>query len=122
MERVEMNLKEFVESLDIDIPTFEETFRMVSSGTVSLGRMPGKTKVYKHFNNILIALSKQIAKTCNINNYMVGIKHIDENDNEVVIKVVDIEYRCPTCDKVVKLDTGIPKHCEECGQALRYIK
>lgn len=110
------------EVTDTDHPTMEETFRMVSSGTVSLGRMPGKTKVYKHFNNILIALSKQIAKTCNINTYMVGIKHIDENDNEVVIKVADIEYRCPTCDKVIKFDTGIPKHCEECGQALRYIK
>ncbi len=117
-----MSLKEFVESLDINIPTMEETFRMVSSGVVSLGRMPGKTKVYKHFNNILIALSKQIARTCNINMYMVGVEHIDENDNVVVIKADDIEYRCPTCDKAVKFDTGIPKYCEECGQALRYIK
>ena len=117
-----MSLKDFVESLDIDIPTMEETFRMVSSGVVSLGRMPGKTQVFKHFNNILIALSKQIARTCNINTYMVGVEHVDENDNQVIIKVADIEYRCPTCDKIVKFDTDIPKHCEKCGQALRYIK
>ena len=110
------------EVTDTDHPTMEETFRMVNSGIVSLGRMPGKTQVFKHFNNILIALSKQIAETCNINTYMVGVEHIDENDNKVVTKVADIEYRCPTCDKVVKFDIGIPKHCEECGQALEYIK
>lgn len=120
-----MSLKEFDESLDIDIPTMEETFRMVSSGTVSLGRMPGKTKVYKHFNNILIALSKQIPKSVKVET------HIERewsgrlsSGGIIVNETLCKSYHCPTCGKCVGnvYFEYHPKHCEECGQALRYIK
>ncbi len=120
-----MNLKEFVESLDIDIPSMEETFRMVSSGVVSLGRMPGKTRTLKHFNNILCALSKQILKSAKVET------HIERewtgrfsNGKIIINETLCKNYHCPTCGKCIGnvYFEKHPKHCEECGQALRYIK
>lgn len=118
-----MNVEEFVESFDISTLTMEETFKMVSSGVASLGRMPGKTRTLKHFNNILIALSKQIKKTAKVETHierewMGRVRDGKMIFNETLCK----NYHCPTCGECIGsvYFTKHPKHCEECGQALKY--
>lgn len=118
-----MNVEEFVENFDISTPTMEETFRMVSLGTASLGRMPGKTKVYKHFNNILIALSKQISKTVKVETHIERVWTGNFSKGKIEMnETLCKNYHCPTCGYLVSnaYVAYHPKHCKECGQALKY--
>jgi rubrerythrin len=108
-----------------DLPTMEDTYNQLKPCFITLGRSNRKAATLKHFFNIMLALSMQVKKAVKVET------HIERTwtgkfskgkveMNETLCK----DYHCPTCGYLVGNEyfNHQPKHCKECGQALRYIK